>query len=44
MRYYSVDELQAKLPTLLSNDTKPVKKEFVLKGINVTIFVQFFMN
>lgn len=44
MHYYSVDELQTKLPELTTLDTKQIKQEFVLKGINVTIFVQFFMN
>lgn len=43
MIHYSMEELQKKLPTVLQN-TVPVKKEFVMEGFNVTIFVQFFMN
>jgi hypothetical protein len=38
-----MEELQKKLPMVLKK-TSPVKKEFVMEGFNVTIFVQFFMN
>ncbi len=43
MTHYSMEDLQKKLPKVLKK-ANPVKKEFVMEGFNVTIFVQFFMN
>lgn len=43
MIHYSMEDLQKKLPKVLKK-AQAVKKEFVMEGFNVTIFVQFFMN